>query len=68
MISISPWRPCPFSPGHRYRVEQNFTALRATFQAGVILTFQSDAWSLRAWDIPDDDDVEIWRELFEELP
>jgi hypothetical protein len=83
-VEIRPWRECPFIRGRRYRVRQDFRALRDSFTAGEVLTFDSDAWSrydgitgyffrqsgretLRAWDIDDDADIQIWRELFEEL-
>jgi len=29
---------------------------------------QTGTEALRAWDIRDDDELDIWRELFEELP
>ena len=84
-VEIRPWRECPFSRGRRYLVRKSFAALRDSFTAGDILTFDSDAWSryheitgyffrqqgrdtLRVWDIKDDADILIWRELFEELP
>ena len=44
-VEIRPWRECPFTRGRRYRVRQSFAALRDTFTAGDILTFDSDAWS-----------------------
>ncbi len=83
-IEVRPWRECPFTRGRQYRVRQSFAALRDSFTAGDILTFDSDAWSrydgitgyffrqpcrerLRVWDIDDDADIQIWRELFEEL-
>ncbi len=45
MSTIRPWRECPFKPGMRYRIRQNFVALRDAFVAGEVLTFESDAWS-----------------------
>ena len=82
---IRPWRECPFVSGRQYRVRRSFAALRDSFTAGEILTFDADAWSrydemtgyffrqcgsdtLRVWDIDDDADILVWRELFEELP
>ena len=70
--------------GRRYRVWQDFKALRDSFVAGEELTYDRDAYSrydgytgyfftqagtaqLRSWDIPDDDDLEVWRDLFEEI-
>jgi len=63
-------------------VRRDFGSLRDNFTAGEILTFRYDAWSRyegmtgyffeqpdakwRIWDISDDDDLEIWKELFEE--
>ncbi len=84
-IEIRPWRECPFTRGRTYRVRQSFVALRDSFTAGDLLTFDSDAWSrydgitgyffrqadrdsFRVWDIEDDAEIQIWRELFEELP
>ena len=37
--------PCPFVKGRRYKVRQNFKALRSEFQAGEVLIFESRAWS-----------------------
>lgn len=42
---IPPWRECPFEPGRAYRVRRSFVALRDSFTAGEVLTFDSDAWS-----------------------
>ena len=42
---IRPWRTCPFRVGARYRVRGSFATLRASFIAGEILVFDSDAWS-----------------------
>lgn len=84
-LEIRPWRECPFIRGRRYRVRKSFAALRDSFTADEVLTFDSDAWSrydgitgyffrqpgsekLRVWDIDDDADILIWKELFEELP
>ena len=44
-VEIRPWRECPFTRRRQYRVRQNFAALRDSFAAGDILTFDSDAWS-----------------------
>ena len=44
-VEIRPWRECPFTRGRRYRVRQSFRALRDSFTAGDVLTFDSDAWS-----------------------
>lgn len=44
-LETRPWRACPFTPGRAYRVRQNFAALRDSFTAGDVLTFDSDAWS-----------------------
>ncbi len=84
-VETRPWRECPFIRGRRYRVRKSFEALRDSFLADEILTFDSDAWSrsdgitaylfqqtgqekLRVWDIDDDANILIWRELFDELP
>jgi hypothetical protein len=84
-IEIRPWRECPFTRGRTYRIRRSFAALRDSFAAGEVLTFDSDAWSqyhgvtgyffrqagretLRVWDIDDDADIQIWSELFEEVP
>ena len=64
--------PCPFVKGRRYRVRQDFKALRSHFHAGDVLVFESRAWSRydgitgyffsreagggAAWDVPDEDE------------
>ncbi len=42
-VEIRPWRESPFVVGRRYRVRRDFTALRDSFRAGEILTYDSDA-------------------------
>ena len=65
--------PCPFVKGRRYKVRQNFKALRSEFQAGEVLIFESRAWSRydgitgyffsrqsgggAAWDVGDEDEA-----------
>jgi hypothetical protein len=44
-VEIRPSRECPFTRGRSYRVLQNFDALRDSFTAGEVMTFESDAWS-----------------------
>ena len=44
-VEIRPWRECPFTRGKHYRVRKTFKALRDTFSAGEVMTFDSDAWS-----------------------
>lgn len=75
----------PFTIGRSYRVLRSFGALRDSFTAGEVLTYDSKAWSrydgitgyffqqegredLRVWDLDDDADVMVWKELFEEIP
>ena len=70
----------PFAVGQRYRVLKDFKALRDAFLAGEVLIYESTAWSRydgitgyffkdldgrgRMWDIYDDEDIGIWKELF----
>jgi len=42
---IAAWRTSPFTLGRHYRVRKDFAALRDSFTAGDILTFDSEAWS-----------------------
>lgn len=81
---IRPWRASPFVVGRGYRVRRDFKALRDSFTAGEVLTYESGAYSRydcqtgyvfsqsgteqkRVWDLHDDDDLEHWREFFEEI-
>ena len=81
---IRPWRASPFVVGRGYRVRRDFKALRDSFTAENVLTYESDAYSRhdsqtgyvfskagteqkRIWDLHDKDDLEHWRELFEEI-
>jgi hypothetical protein len=83
-VEIRPWRQSPFAAGRRYRVRRDFKALRNSFVAGEVLTYDRDAYSrydgytgyfftqsvteqLRSWDISDGDDLEVWKDLFEEI-
>jgi hypothetical protein len=76
-------RECPFKLGRQYRVRKSFNALRDSFSAGEVLTFERDARSrydgitgyffrragtdtLRVWDIDDEADIIVWKDLFEE--
>ena len=70
----------PFAVGQRYRVLKDFKSLRDAFLAGEVLIYESTAWSRydgitgyffkdlggrgRMWDIYDDEDIGIWKELF----
>ena len=70
----------PFAVGQRYRVLKDFKSLRDAFLAGEVLIYESTAWSRydgitgyffqdlngrgRMWDIYDDEDIRIWKELF----
>lgn len=84
-VEIRPWRRSPFIVGQRYRVRQDFEAMRDRFRKDEVLTYERDAYSRhdgstaycfsqpdskvwRTWDVPDDDDLETWRERFEEVP
>ena len=78
------WRNDPFRAGAHYRVLKSFSVLRDTFREGEILQYQESAHShyhgysgfffideerkIRSWDLGDGDSLEVWRELFEEIP
>jgi hypothetical protein len=80
---VDGWRECPFVIGDEYRTRKAFRSLRDKFRVGEVLRFVSTAYSrydgmtgyffldsagrTRAWDIPDDEDLEQHRELFERL-
>ncbi|HVX91578.1 MAG TPA: hypothetical protein VHC20_08315 [Candidatus Paceibacterota bacterium] len=79
----SAWRPCPFVVGKSYRCLKSFEGFRDVFSEGDLLTFVSTAHSrhdsmtgyffsdaggrIRSWDIHDNDDLGVHRDLFEEV-
>ena len=80
---MSTWRDEPFKKGTNYRVLKDFKSLRTLFSEGEILKFKESAYSRYdcmtgyifedtkgdswAWDIHDDDELEVWKELFVEV-
>jgi hypothetical protein len=77
------WREDPFKIGCEYRVRKSFSAMRDNFLVGEILKYKNSAHShydgvsgfifsdaqnrIRVWDLPDDDSIGVWIELFEEV-
>jgi hypothetical protein len=73
----------PFEVAHSYRVIKSFKALRDTFVEGEVLEYRERVYSrydgcagfifldpekkTRVWDLHDDDSVEVWSKLFEDL-
>ena len=73
----------PFKIGRRYLVRKSFESLRDAFTEGEVVTYQEKVYSWydgytgfifsdakkdsRVWDVHDDDSVEIWSTLFQEL-
>ena len=79
----SPWRQSPFVVGRCYRVRREFDGFRAgeTFRyqgdahsiydgaTGYFFSHPDAQWNLgmRRWDVYDDEDLDVWQELFEEV-
>jgi hypothetical protein len=78
------WRPDPFKPEASYRIRKAFRSLRDSFLEGEVLKYKYNAYSIydsmsgfffvdeqgrhRSWDVHDNDSLENWSELFEEMP
>lgn len=84
MTEARSWRDCPFLPGRKYRVIESFSAMRAQFIAGEILTFERQAYSIYdsctgyffrnhndqiySLDVYDDADIEPYLGKLETMP